>query len=206
MYRMNKLNIVSMTANYVRNNLIGDNGHDWPHTYRVWNLGKRIAEIEKADLITVELSCLLHDIADAKFCNGDESIGPAKAKKWLQSRNIDFMKTNEIIDIIKYISFRKRDEAPKKKSIEFQVVQDSDRLDAMGAIGIARAFSYGGFKGRDIYNFDNMDDSTIGHFYNKLLLLKDLMNTKTGKKIAEERHNFMELYLKQFLKEWEGEL
>jgi len=193
--------IISTTVEYVKQNLIGDSGHNWEHTYRVWLLGKKISNLENANLEIVEPACLLHDIADAKFCNGDESIGPQKAYSFLTSLKLEEEKINHIVNIIKYLSFRKRNEMPEKKSIEFQVVQDADRLDAIGAIGIARAFSYGGFKGREIYNPRNMQDSMIGHFYEKLLLLKDLMNTKTGKEIAEQRHQFMELYLKQFFDE-----
>jgi uncharacterized protein len=193
--------IILKTIDYVKQNLIGDPGHDLEHAYRVWDLGKKISKLENANLEIVEPACLLHDIADAKFCDGNESIGPQKAYSFLTSLNLEEEKINPIMNIITYLSFRKRNEMLGEKSIEFQVVQDADRLDAIGAIGIARAFSYGGFKERKIYNPKNMQDSTIGHFYDKLLLLKDLMNTKTGKEIAEQRHQFMELYLKQFFDE-----
>jgi len=192
-------------------------GHDWWHTYRVWNNAKHIAKKENADLQITELAALLHDIADAKFHDGDENMGPSIALDFLNGQGVDASIIEHVVNIIRHMSFKNSFDGNTWTSPEMEVVQDADRLDAIGAIGIARAFSYGGFKGRTFYDPDippnlNMDKETykkssaptINHFYEKLLLLKDKMNTETGKKMAEERHRFMEKYLEQFYKEWEG--
>ena len=196
-----------------------EGGHDWWHIYRVWNNAKLINKTEKANIFIVELGALLHDIADSKFYKGDENIGPQKAREFLESLKID----NEIIlhieEIIKNISFKGGNFIQKFKSKELDIIQDADRLDAIGAIGIARTFNYGGFKNRELYNpeippnlkmsrdeYKNSTAPTINHFYEKLLLLKDKMNTRTGKQLASDRHLFMEQYLKQFYSEWNGEL
>jgi uncharacterized protein len=192
-------------------------GHDWWHIYRVWQNGKKIGKQEGADMLIVELACLLHDIADWKFYDGDQSIGPKKTEIILKKFNVEPAVIEKVKDIIKKVSFKGAKVAIEKmNSIEGEIVQDADRLDAMGAIGIARAFAYGGHKGRLIYHpeikpvmHEDQDDyiknesHTINHFYEKLLLLKNLMNTNSGKKIAEQRHQFMQNYLDQFYMEVE---
>lgn len=212
--------LINKTANFVKETLKdAEGGHDWFHIERVWNNAKLIAKEEKVNLLIVELGALLHDIADAKFHNGDETIGPKKARTFLTSLSVDEEITNHIINIIENISFKGGNFKQTFNSKELEVIQDADRLDALGAIGIARAFNYGGFKNRGLYNPDikpnlhqtkeeykKNDAPTINHFYEKLLLLKDKMNTKTGKKIAENRHLFMEIYLQQFYEEWNGTL
>ncbi|MBU1097822.1 MAG: HD domain-containing protein [Bacteroidetes bacterium] len=210
--------IIENTIKYVKETLIGsEGGHDWWHIYRVWKNAKHIAQFENVDLFIVELGALLHDIADSKFNEGDETIGPQKAKEFLESQNLDIDTVEHIVKIVENISFKVSKEIQIFKSPELDVIQDADRLDAIGAIGIARAFNYGGFKNREIYNPEikpdlnmNKEDykkntaPTINHFYEKLLLLKDLMNTKTGKKLAESRHKFMKSFLDQFYEEWSG--
>ncbi len=217
---MNSEKIISKTIQYVQETLENaEGGHDWWHIYRVWKNAKHIAKTENVNLLIVELGALLHDIADSKFNNGDENIGPQKAKVFLQSTHIDDDTINHVVQIIKNISYKGGKVARTFSSKELDVVQDADRLDAIGAIGIARAFSYGGFKNRAIYNpnikpnlnmtkaeYKNSTAPTINHFYEKLLLLKDLMNTKTGKQLAQKRHRFMQTYLNQFYAEWEGNL
>lgn len=211
--------IVEQTINFVKETLRGaEGGHDWFHIQRVFNNTLLIAKDEKPDILTVSLAALLHDIADAKFHEGDETIGPKLAKTFLNNLGIPKKTINHVVKIIENISF-KNTLAQKKgrpfNSLELQIVQDADRLDAIGAIGIARAFNYGGFKNRELYNPDiapklkqtkeaykNSTAPTINHFYEKLLLLKDKMNTETGRKLAAERHRFMLDYLEQFFKEW----
>jgi len=209
---MDNQTIIDKTAAFVRQTLENaEGGHDWWHIHRVWNNAKRIAQTEEADLLVVELAALLHDIADSKFHNGDEEIGPATAGNFLRSINADEIVIEHVQQIIRHISFKSGFDKSSFHSIELDIVQDADRLDALGAIGIARAFNYGGFKGREIYNPDvkpnlnltkeeykNSTAPSINHFYEKLLLLKDKMNTPTGKKLAEQRHNFMLAYLEQF--------
>ncbi len=210
--------LINTTVEFVKATLANaEGGHDWWHIYRVWQAAKQIAKGEKADNLVVELSALLHDIADSKFNGGDEAIGPAKAKAFLESQNADADTIKHVVQIIANISFKGGKEKVVFKSLELDIVQDADRLDAIGAIGIARAFNYGGYKNRPLYdpnNLPNLDktkeqykhnnDPTINHFYEKLLLLKDRMNTQTGKQLAQERHQFMEQYLAQFYKEWKG--
>jgi uncharacterized protein len=209
---MEHQDIIDKTILFVQDTLQNaEGGHDWWHIHRVWTNAKLIAQTEKADLLTIELAALLHDIADSKFHNGDEEIGPATAGHYLQSVGIDPATTLHVQNIIRYMSFKAGFDKPAFHSPELAIVQDADRLDAIGAIGIARAFSYGGFKGREIYNpnvapdlnmskeaYKNTTAPTINHFYEKLLLLKDKMNTQTGKQLARQRHNFMEQYLEQF--------
>lgn len=211
--------IIDNTVSFVKKQLANaEGGHDWWHIERVWKLSKTIARNENVDLLTVELAALLHDIADPKFHDGDESIGPKMAKEFLINQNLDQELINHIVYIIQNISFKNSFEKQSFSSPEFKVVQDADRIDAIGAIGIARAFNYGGFKNREMYNpgikpelkmtkeqYKNSTAPTINHFYEKLLLLKNKMNTKTGKQIAEKRHAFMEQYLEQFYGEWEGD-
>ncbi len=207
--------IIEKTVAFVKETLENaEGGHDWQHIERVYNNAKNIAETEDADLVVVELAALLHDIADPKFHDGDEEKGPAVAGNFLHSLNVDEAIVTHIQNIIRYMSFKSSFDAPAFTSIEMQIVQDADRLDAMGAIGIARAFNYGGHKGRAIYDpavpaqtytdkaaYKNSTAPTINHFYEKLLLLKDKMNTETGMRLAQQRHNFMLVYLDQFYKE-----
>lgn len=210
---------IEKTVEFVKDTLkSAEGGHDWWHILRVWNLSKQIAKNENANMLVVELGALLHDIADSKFYNGDEEIGPEKASHFLESINVEKNIIEQVEMIIRNISFKNNLDKEEIRSPELDVVRDADRLDAMGAIGIARTFNFGGYKNREMYNPDikpNMEmDSieykkkngpTINHFYEKLLLLKDLMNTKTGKKMAEERHKYMEDFLEEFYKEWNGE-
>ncbi len=204
--------IINKTINFVKETLIlAEGGHDWWHIYRVWNNAKLIAATEQVDMLIVELAALLHDIADSKFHNGDEEIGPATAGKYLRGIGIDEATVIHVQQIIRYLSFKSGFDKPVFNSMELAIVQDADRLDAIGAIGIARTFSYGGFKGREIYNpeiapdlnmtketYKNSTAPSLNHFYEKLLLLKDKMNTTTGKQLAEQRHTFMLTYLDQF--------
>jgi len=215
---VNKAELIHSTIEYVRKTLSGaEGGHDWWHVFRVWNTARKIAETEDVDLLVVELGALLHDIADSKFHGGDESIGPRMAGEFLSSLNLPEGTIFHVQQIIKNISFKGGKEARQFSSPELDVVQDADRLDAMGAIGIARTFNFGGHKNREIYNPEippdfNMDKEaykssaapTLNHFYEKLLLLKDLMNTSTGRKMAQTRHDFMLKFLDEFYREWEG--
>ena len=210
--------IIDKTIVFVKKQLANaEGGHDWFHIERVYKNTLLIAKTEDVNHVIVSLGALLHDIADSKFYNGDETIGPRIAKDFLESLEVDKDIVTHVILIIEHISFKGGNIAQKFTSPELSVVQDADRLDAIGAIGIARCFNYGGFKNRAIYNpeitpnlqmtkeeYKSSTAPTINHFYEKLLLLKDRMNTVTGKKIAEERHQFMESFLQQFYKEWEG--
>lgn len=212
--------IIQQTVQYVQKNLENaEGGHDWWHIYRVWNTAKTIAKSENVDLLIVELGALLHDIADSKFHDGNEKIGPRKAAEFLTTISVEKEVITHVVEIIKNISFKGGKVARTFNSKELDVIQDADRLDALGAIGIARTFNYGGFKNRVIYNpnikpnlkmtkdeYKNSNAPTINHFYEKLLLLKDLMNTETGVKMAQKRHDFMISYLKEFYAEWEGNL
>jgi uncharacterized protein len=212
--------LIDKTIQFVKTKLVNaEGGHDWFHTERVFKNSCLIAESEDCNLLVVKLSALLHDIADSKFNNGDESIGPALAKDFLESEKAPNDVIEHVIKIIENISFKGGNEQKSFHSKELDIVQDADRLDAMGAIGIARTFNYGGFKNRKIYDPDinpnlnltkeeykNSTAPTINHFYEKLLLLKDKMNTQTGKQLAEKRHTFMEFYLKQFYAECNGTL
>ncbi|MEQ9310688.1 MAG: HD domain-containing protein [Balneolaceae bacterium] len=210
-------NILSITEVFVKDRLEGDSGHDWWHIHRVRNTALTIAKEEKADLFVVELAALLHDIADHKFHDGDEDIGPNTARIWLNSLKISDSVINHICEIIADLSFKGADVATPMKTLEGKIVQDADRLDAMGAIGVARAFSYGGFRNRELYNpeipptlhstfeaYKKDKGHTLNHFYEKLFLLKDRMNTDSAKKIAENRHHFMEVFVQRFLNEWDG--
>ena len=210
---------IPQTIDFVKTTLAdAEGGHDWWHVYRVWQLSKHIAASENADKLVVELGALLHDIADSKFHDGDEEIGPRKAREFLASLGLDEALIQHVENIITNISFKGGKEAQSFKSTELDIVQDADRLDAMGAIGIARTFNYGGFKNREIYHPDilpnlnmtkeeykNSSAPTLNHFYEKLLLLKDRMNTATGKQMAIHRHRFMEQYLEEFYGEWNGD-
>lgn len=207
---------VEKTIEFVKEKLEGaEAGHDWFHIERVWKLSKKIAENENSNKEVVELAALLHDIADPKFHNGDETIALKVSREFLEEQKVPEEIMEQVLFIIKNISFKNRDEAPQDLPIELKIVQDADRLDAIGAIGIARTFNFGGFKNNLMYHPDiepklNMskeeykksDGTTINHFYEKLLLLKDLMNTKRGKELARERHDIMLKFLDQFYKEW----
>lgn len=209
---------IEATKAYVRNTLEhAEGGHDWHHTFRVYKNALHIAKTENVDLYIVALGALLHDIADSKFNNGDETVGSSKAREFLFQLNVDSVDIEHVVNIIQNISFKGGRVERKFSSLELDVIQDADRLDALGAIGIARTFNYGGFKNRKIYDpeikpnlemtkeeYKSSTAPTINHFYEKLLLLKDRMNTKTGKRMAIRRHDYMEDFLKQFYDEWDG--
>jgi uncharacterized protein len=217
---MNKEKIITATISFVKKELKNaEGGHDWFHIERVFKNALLIAKEEKVAVFVVSLAALLHDIADPKFYKGDEAIGPKAAAKFLKEQAVNPAIIEHVVQIIKHISFKNSldKEAKKFTSKELEVVQDADRLDAIGAIGIARCFNYGGFKNRALYDpeiipdlnmtkeaYKNSTAPTINHFYEKLLLLKDDMNTVSGKKIAAQRHTFMEAYLQQFYDEWNG--
>lgn len=213
-------NHLTLTINFVKEKLEGaEAGHDWFHIERVWKLSKKIAEKEGGNLEVIELSALLHDIADPKFHNGDETLALKISKDFLEEIHVEGELIEQVLFVIKNISFKNRAEAPENPPLELQIVQDADRLDAIGAIGIARTFNFGGFKNNLMYHpeikpnlgmnkeeYKKSNGTTINHFYEKLLLLKDLMNTETAKKIASERHDFMLQFLDEFYKEWNVEL
>jgi uncharacterized protein len=213
-------NHITLTINFVKEKLEGaEAGHDWFHIERVWKLSKKIAEQEGGNLEVIELSALLHDIADPKFHNGDETLALKISKDFLEEIHVNAKLIEQVLFVIKNISFKNRAEAPENPPLELQIVQDADRLDAIGAIGIARTFNFGGFKNNLMYHpeikpnlgmnkeeYKKSNGTTINHFYEKLLLLKDLMNTETAKKIASERHDFMLQFLDEFYKEWNVEL
>lgn len=213
-------NHITLTINFVKEKLEGaEAGHDWFHIERVWKLSKKIAEKEGGNLEVIELSALFHDIADPKFHNGDETLALKISKDFLEEIHVNAELIEQVLFVIKNISFKNRAEAPENPPLELQIVQDADRLDAIGAIGIARTFNFGGFKNNLMYHpeikpnlgmnkeeYKKSNGTTINHFYEKLLLLKDLMNTETAKKIASERHNFMLQFLDEFYKEWNVEL
>jgi uncharacterized protein len=222
---MNTQQIIKNTEEFVKNTLKNaEGGHDWFHILRVRNNAKLISKNENVDEFVVELGSLLHDIADSKFHKGDETIGPKIAREFLESQQVDNSIITHIENIISNISFKSSLPADRGgnfeqqfNSLELEVIQDADRLDAIGAVGIARTFNYGGFKNRPLYNpeippnlnqtkeaYKNSEAPTINHFYEKLLLLKDRMNTVTGRKIAVDRHLYMEHFLSQFYDEWEG--
>lgn len=216
---MKSKEIINRTKIFVKDQLENaEGGHDWFHIERVYKNTLLIAKTEKVDGFTVSLGALLHDIADSKFHDGDETVGPKIAREFLFKLNVDSTIIEHVVNIIENISFKGGHETQKFKSPELDVVQDADRLDAIGAIGIARCFNYGGFKNRQLFNpnikpnlnmskaeYKNSKAPTINHFYEKLLLLKDRMNTKTGKRIATERHKYMLSFLDQFYTEWNGE-
>ncbi|MDG1038392.1 MAG: HD domain-containing protein [Polaribacter sp.] len=215
---MNQEKIISNTIVFVKEELKNaEGGHDWFHVERVYRNTLLISKEEKVNTFVVSLAALLHDIADPKFFNGDETLGPKKAQNFLKKQRVDNEIIKHVINIIRYISFKNSFDKKRNKftSKELEVVQDADRLDAIGAIGVARCFNYGGFKNRALYNpeippnlkmskeeYKNSNAPTINHFYEKLLLLKDKMNTNSGKKIALSRHDFMIEYLNQFYSEW----
>lgn len=215
----NRSGIVERTVEHVKTVLAGDSsGHDWWHIERVRRNALLIARNEGADQVVVELAALLHDIADWKFHGGDDSVGPRAAREWLQQNRVDESIIAAVCDIVKHVSFKGAGVATEMPTLEGKCVQDGDRLDAIGAIGIARAFAFGGHFGRAIYDPDVppiLHDSfaaykskggpTINHFYEKLLLLKDRMQTETGRSLASERHQFMEQFLREFYREWNAD-
>jgi len=214
---MSKRSFIQSTEKFIRDLLEGEgSGHDWWHIDRVRNNALNIAKSYQVDMFIIEMAALLHDIADHKLYNGDEEIGPRKASEWMNNLQIPKGDQELILQIMQEVSFSK---GKTPSTLEGKIVQDADRLDAIGAIGIARTFAFGGFKKREIYNpeippvkYQSLEDykkntnPTLNHFYEKLLLLKDMMNTEKAKKIAEKRHVFMETYLEQFYNEWEGKL
>lgn len=217
---MTNQDLIEKTKDYVKLVLKNaEGGHDWFHTLRVFNNSILIAKNENANMLVVKLAALLHDIADSKFNDGDETIGSEMAATFLIKNNVDSTVVTHVLNIIKYMSFKNSlDNRQTFNSLELEIVQDADRLDAIGAIGIARTFNYGGFKNRALFDpaikpnlhmtkaeYKNSTAPTINHFYEKLLLLKDQMNTKTGKTLAKNRHQFMEQFLEQFYAEWDGE-
>ena len=213
------MTIIDNTILFVKQQLENaEGGHDWFHIERVYKNALLIAEGEDCDLTVVKLGALLHDIADSKFHGGDETVGPKTARAFLESQNVSEDIILHVIAIIENISFKGGNFEKKFNSKELEIVQDADRLDAIGAIGIARTFNYGGFKNRPLYNpniqpnmnmnkeeYKNSESPTLNHFYEKLLLLKDKMNTETGKEIAQKRHNFRVSFLSQFYAEWDGQ-
>ncbi len=223
---MSDKKLISLIINFVKSTLKNaEGGHDWFHVLRVWNNAKLISKNENANLLVVELGALLHDIADSKFHDGDETIGPKMAREFLENQSVDPDDVIHIIKIINSISFKSTLKSKRAismqnfHSIELDIIQDADRLDAIGAIGIARCFNYGGYKNRPIYDPDipaklnqskeeykNSEAPSINHFYEKLLLLKDHMNTESGRQIAAKRHDFMEQYLEQFYQEWHASI
>nr|WP_315144823.1 HD domain-containing protein [uncultured Flavobacterium sp.] len=216
---MNYSEIINKTILFVKAKLENaEGGHDWFHIERVYRNALSIADGEVCDVNVVKLGALLHDVADSKFHNGDETVGPKIAREFLESENVDEVTIHHVINIIENVSFKGGNAEKTFSSLELNIVQDADRLDAIGAIGIARTFNYGGFKNRPLYNpniapklrmskeeYKNSQAPTLNHFYEKLLLLKDKMNTETGKQIAKERHRYMEGFLSQFYAEWDGE-
>jgi len=214
---MTQQDILQKTAEYIKQEFSDDSsGHDWWHIYRVWQNAVTICNQEQADAFIVQLAALLHDLDDWKF-NESGNETPLRAKAWLDSFSLDPSVTDAVCRIIAHISYKGANVANKMDSLEGLIVQDADRLEAIGAIGIARAFAYGGYKNRPLYDPDsppqmhasfeeykNSKSTTINHFYEKLLLLKDMMNTNTAKRIAEQRHEVMVQYLSQFMNEWEG--
>lgn len=212
-------NLINTTILFVKEQLHdAEGGHDWFHIERVYKNAMLIVKEESCDELVVQLGALLHDIADSKFYDGDETIGPETARKFLEAENVDEGTIAHVINIIENISYKGGNFERKFHSKELDIVQDADRLDALGAIGIARTFNYGGFKNRTLYDpnippqmhmsketYKASTSPTLNHFYEKLLLLKDKMNTSAGKQIALERHHFMEAFLSQFYAEWNGE-
>ena len=216
---MIKTDLIGKTIVFVKAKLANaEAGHDWFHVERVYRNAILISKNEVCNTAIVQLGALLHDIADSKFHDGDETVGPKMAREFLESQEVDEATIAHVINIIENISFKGGNFEKSFSSKELDIVQDADRLDAIGAIGIARMFNYGGFKNRVIYDpkiapknkmtkeeYKKNNSPTINHFYEKLFLLKDKMNTESGRGIAEKRHEFMEIFLDQFYQEWEGQ-
>lgn len=215
---MDQKQVLESAAAFVRDHLAGDSsGHDWWHVERVCNTALRIARVEGADLFVVELAALLHDVDDWKFAGGDHAAGPRAARTWMESQQLDAATIDHVCRIIGELSFKGAGVATPMSSLEGQCVQDADRLDALGAIGIGRTFAYGGHKGQMMHDpnlppvphdsfeaYKHNVGTTINHFYEKLLLLADRMNTAAARRLAAGRHAYMEQFLEQFLAEWDG--
>lgn len=214
---MNKETVIAQTIDFVKQQLAADaTGHDWWHVHRVWKMAMNLAAQEGGDLLVIQLAALLHDVADWKFHGGDERKGEIIAYQWLESKEVEKDTINQVCSIIGEVTFKGAGVPTIPSTLEGKIVQDADRLDALGTIGIARAFAYGGSKGRQMYNpdiapvlhqsFDQYkanQGTTINHFYEKLFLLKDRMNTPAAKKIAEERHRYLEVFVERFKEEWQ---
>ncbi|WP_312083263.1 HD domain-containing protein [Epilithonimonas hominis] len=210
------MELIHKTIKLVQEKLEGtESGHDWFHIERVWKLSLKIQEKEGGDKLIIELAALLHDIADPKFHNGDETLATKIVSNFLTKQNLDPIIIEKVIFIIENMSFKNRNDVPENLPLELKIVQDADRLDAIGAIGIARTFNFGGYKNNLMYHPDikpklnqtkeeykKSNGTTINHFYEKLLLLKDLLNTDTAKNIADHRHQFMLQFLEEFYNEW----
>jgi uncharacterized protein len=211
--------LIDATAAYVKSQLEGEgSGHDWWHIYRVWNNARYIATQEQgADQLTVELAALLHDIGDHKFHGGDDTVGPRMVRAWLEEQSVNEDLIQDVCSIVEQLSFKGAGTSSAMPTLEGRIVQDADRLDAIGAIGIARTFAYGGHKNRELYNpaippvlhddfaaYKSSTAPTVNHFYEKLLLLKDRMHTPTARAMAEKRHHYMEAFLEQFYAEWDA--
>jgi uncharacterized protein len=217
---MDAKELIGRTAEHVRDVMAGDfSGHDWWHVYRVWRMAVRLASETQADLVVVELGALLHDIADWKFNEGDLEVGPRVAREWLESQGADPDIVRKVSDVVAGESFIGAGVPDKACSLESQIVQDADRLDALGAVGIGRTFAFGGAHNRQMYDpdvsaeyhetFESYKSSaspTINHFYEKLFLLKDRMHTSTGRQMAEARHQYMVDFVNRFHMEWDGEI
>ena len=217
---MTDAEIVEKTIAFVKDKLAdAEGGHDWFHIQRVFRNALQIARNEDVDVLTVSLAALLHDIADPKFHDGDEEVGPKMAEEFLRGLPVTESVRDHVVRIIRHCSFKNSLDpgAERFESPELFAVRDADRLDAIGAIGIARTFNFGGHKNRAIYDpeiaprirmskeeYKRSDGPTLNHFYEKLLLLKDRMHTDTGKRLAANRHDFMLAYLEQFYAEWNG--
>ncbi|GAB3293450.1 HD domain-containing protein [Hymenobacter tenuis] len=212
--------LITATAEFIRKKFLHEgSGHDWEHIRRVWQVARSLAlQTPQADLLVTELGALLHDVADWKFHGGDEEAGPRAARQWLESQQAPEKVIQRVEAIIREISFKGLGVATPMSTLEGELVQDADRLDAIGAIGVARAFAYGGHKGRPLHDptvpplqhasFESYKQNTaptINHFYEKLLHLRERLNTPAALRVAEERHAFMELFLTQFLREWDGQ-
>lgn len=209
--------LIDAAAGWVQSQMVGEaTGHDWWHVERVWRMARHLAEAEGAEVRLVELAALLHDIEDFKF-SGDESASGRAAAGWLRDQGVDEATVGHVVGIIDGLSFKSKDQ-PRLPTLEGRVVQDADRLDALGAIGIARTFAYGGWNGTPLHDptvpprlsmsgeeYRAHRGTTVNHFYEKLLLLRDLMNTPTARRLADERHRYMEAFLARFEAEWEGE-
>lgn len=208
--------LVARVAEHIKAKFLAESsGHDWHHIKRVWRLARQIAEKEDANQEVAELGALVHDIADWKFHGGDDSVGPREAERLLKEEGASPDVIEQVVDIVATISFKGAGVRTAMRTLEGKCVQDADRLDAIGAIGIARCFAYGGHAGRLIYDPDvppvmhataeeykASKGHSLNHFYEKLFLLKDRMNTATGRELAEERHQFMEVFVRRFLEEW----
>ncbi len=211
--------LIVLTAAHIRQNPSGDSSHDWSHIERVWANAKAICEREPdADRTTVELAALLHDIADWKFHEGDLNAGPVATRSWLTSINAPAELTDQVADIVARVSFKGAGVPDDMPTLEGRIVQDADRLDAIGAIGIARAFAYGGHAGRPLYDPDEVavrhdsaaaymasNSSSVAHFHEKLLLLADRMHTGGGRAVAQGRHAYMVGFLERLQSEIAGE-